>query len=394
MRVAVLVAAAILTACCSSRSEAQSSIEPSAMPAASASANSESRPLGSSPITWSAPLAIEGQPSPPGLRGMSCPTINLCVAVIDSGEAVTSTAPISHKAAWTLTPIDKPENGLSGISCASNSLCVAIDLSGDVVTSGNPTGGSAAWTVTQVAGLSLIGISCPAVSFCAAVDVDGHAFVSTNPLGGRITWSTIDLTRGIPYGFPTQDIFCPSAGFCAVAGSDSVWTSTSPKAGAAAWRESPIPGVPGNSLIDWVYCQSARLCFALDDAADLFISTNPAANSPSWQLSGASASGVNSISCPTADFCVAVTDGGVIMSRGLVDMAKVWTAPENPGGGSAWQTIWCPSAYICIAGQRKRRDCHRKIKLVPRGFEATGSRFDQIAMSQGACYALTIDPCR
>jgi hypothetical protein len=108
--------------------------------------------------------------------------------------------------------------------------------------------------------------------------VDGHAFLSTNPLGGRTKWSIIDLTGGIPFGFPTQGISCPSAGFCAIAGSDSVWTSTLPTAGAAAWRETPIPGVvPGASLIQWVYCQSARLCFAFDDAENLFISTNPAA---------------------------------------------------------------------------------------------------------------------
>lgn len=301
-------------------------------------------------MTWSAPVAVEAQPSPPGLRGISCPTINLCVAVMDNGDAVTSTSPIGDKAAWTATPIDKAENGLSGVSCPSISLCVAVDLSGDVVTSGNPIGGSGAWTVTPVAGLSLIDISCPTVDFCAAVDVDGHAFLSTNPLGGRTKWSIIDLTRGIPFGIPTQDISCPSAGFCAIAAYDSVFTSTAPTAGAAAWRETPIPGVVPGTPLQWVYCQSARLCFALDDAENLFISTNPAAKSPTWKQSGAVSGAVNAISCPTADFCVAVTDDGVITLRDPADTAEVWTAPENPGGGSAWLTIWCPSAYICIAG--------------------------------------------
>lgn len=278
MRVVLLIALVILTACCSSRPDARSSTVPSATPAPSALAGSPSPRLGGSRMTWSAPVAIDAQPSPPGMRGISCPTINLCVAVMENGDAVTSTSLTGDAPAWTVTPIDKAENGLSGVSCPSISLCVAVDLSGDVVTSGNPTGGSGAWTVTPVAGLSLIDISCPTVGFCAAVDVDGHAFLSTNPLGGRTKWSIIDLTGGIPFGFPTQGISCPSAGFCAIAGSDSVWTSTLPTAGAAAWRETPIPGVvPGASLIQWVYCQSARLCFAFDDAENLFISTNPAA---------------------------------------------------------------------------------------------------------------------
>jgi hypothetical protein len=268
---------------------------------------------------------------------------------MDNGDAVTSTSPTGDRAAWTVTPIDKAENGLSGVSCPSNSLCVAIDLSGDVVTSGNPTGGSGAWTVTPVAGLSLIGISCPTVGFCAAVDVDGHAFVSTNPLGGRTKWSIIDLTRGIPYGFPTQGVSCPSAGFCAIAGYESVWTSTSPTAGVTAWRETQIQGVaPEGPLIQWVYCQSARLCFALDDAGNLFVSTNPAAKRPTWKQRGADSGAINAISCPMADFCVAVTDDGVITLRNPADTAEVWTAPENLGG-SAWLMIWCPSAYICIA---------------------------------------------
>lgn len=346
MRVAILAALLILTACCTTRPQAQSSVTPSPTPLASTTTVSPSSSPGGSRMTWSAPVTIEVQPSPAvdGLRDISCPSINLCVGVVDNGDAVLSTSPKGDAAAWMLTPIDKAENGLTGVSCPSTSLCVAVDMSGNVVTSSDPTGGSGAWTVTRVAGLSFTDISCPTVGFCAAVDVDGHAFISTNPMGGPNAWSLIDLTRGIPYGFPTQGISCPSPGFCAIAASGSVFTSTSPSAGAAAWKETVLAGA---SLPQGVFCLSANLCFAFDDMGQIFRSANPAAKSPTWRLTANAT--VNDLTCPTADFCVAVTYDGVITSRGPANTGEAWTGPENIGG-DVWLSISCPSPDICIAG--------------------------------------------
>ena len=348
MRGVLIVALVILTACCTFQPEARSSPEPSATPASSATAGSPSPPVGGSRMTWSAPVAIEVQPSPAayGLRRISCPTVNLCVGVIDNGNAVTSTSPQGNAAAWMVTPIDKSGNGLTSVTCPTTTLCVAVDLSGNVVTSRDPTRGSGAWTVTSVAGLGLAGISCPTVRFCAAVDVDGHAFISTNPMGGPKAWSLVDLTRGVAFGIPTQGISCPSTGFCAIAGSGSVFTSTSPAAGAGAWKETVLAGT---SLLSGVFCKSPRLCFAFDDAGKFFSSTNPAAKSPTWKEIAGDQGAVNDVSCPTAGLCFAVTVDGVITSRSPADAAEAWTAPEDLGGNT-WLTISCPTAEICVAG--------------------------------------------
>jgi hypothetical protein len=278
--------------------------------------------------------------------GISCPSINLCVGVVDNGDAVLSTSPKGDAAAWMVTPIDKAENGLTSVSCASTSLCVAVDLSGNVITSSDPTGGSVAWSVTSVAGLAFADISCPTVDFCAAVDVDGHVFISRNPMGGRKAWSLIDLSRGIPYGVPTQGISCPSAGFCVIGGSGSVFTSTSPSAGAAAWKETVLGDL---TFFPQVFCLSTSLCFAFDDSGRFFRSTNPAAKSPTWLRTTTVNAAVNAVTCQTAEFCVAVTYDGVITSRNAAGTAEVWTAPENIGG-DVWLSISCPSPDICIAG--------------------------------------------
>jgi len=344
MRVAIIGALLILTVCCTTRPEARSSSIPS--PTSLPSAATASPSLAGSRMKWSAPVAIEVRPSPGHLAGISCPSINLCVAVVDNGDAVLSVSPKGDAAAWMVIPIDKAENGLTGVSCPSSSVCVAVDLSGNVITSGDPTGGSAAWTVTRVAGLALAGISCPTVGLCAAVDVDGHVFISKTPMGGRTAWALIDLTRGIPYGFPTQGISCPSAKFCAVAGSDSVFISTSPSASAAAWKETVLAGA---SFLRGVFCFSSSLCFAFDDSGNFFRSTNPAAKSPTWLRTATVNAAVNDVTCLTAEFCVAVTYDGVITSRNAASTAEVWTAPENIGG-DVWLSISCPSPDMCIAG--------------------------------------------
>jgi hypothetical protein len=291
-------------------------------------------------------VVIEPQPSPAvyGIADISCPSVNLCVGVIDNGDAITSTSPRDPTAVWTIARIDKA--GLERVSCPSVNLCVAVDLDGDVVTSINPTGGPSAWTGTHVAGLGLVGISCPIASFCAAVDVDGHVFVSRKPAGGRAAWSLIDLTGGIPYGFPTKAISCPSAQFCAVASDDSVLASTSPAAGGSTWTETSLP-LPEGHFLNGVFCFSASLCLAFDDLGSIFSSTNPGSKGPTWKRTGSDFGPVRDVSCPIADFCVAVTDDGVISSRNPA--ADAWTAPEQIGG-DAWISVSCPSTDLCIAG--------------------------------------------
>src|SRR5207248_3859622 len=112
------------------------------------------------------------------LRGVSCPSTSLCVAVDDTGNVLTSTDP-TDGTSWTPSNVDA-SNVLFAVSCASSSLCVAVDVPGHVVTTTNPTGGPAAWTVTTVAGAArFYGVSCPSSSLCVAVDSGGNVATGT-----------------------------------------------------------------------------------------------------------------------------------------------------------------------------------------------------------------------
>jgi hypothetical protein len=96
--------------------------------------------------------------------------------VDSSGNVVTSSNPTGGAAAWTLTNL--VGGHLRGVSCPSSSLCVAVGDSGNVATSDNPIGGAAAWTVTHVDGSnSLNGVSCPSSGLCVAVDRSGNVVI-------------------------------------------------------------------------------------------------------------------------------------------------------------------------------------------------------------------------
>ena len=116
------------------------------------------------------------------LKGVSCPSVVLCVAVDNAGEVLTTTDPEGGATGWKAADIDGARP-LTGISCPSAVLfCVAVDSAGNVLTSTDPAGGQGAWTIThvddainsaaEVSGLT--GVSCPLVSLCVAVDGVGE----------------------------------------------------------------------------------------------------------------------------------------------------------------------------------------------------------------------------
>src|SRR5262249_55464297 len=75
---------------------------------------------------------------------------------------------------------------LRGISCPTSSLCVAVDFSGGVWTSTNPAGGPGSWTPTKIPkARALFGVSCVSAVQCVVVGGDGLVITSNNPTGPR-----------------------------------------------------------------------------------------------------------------------------------------------------------------------------------------------------------------
>jgi hypothetical protein len=167
------------------------------------------------------------------LRGVSCGTPKLCVAVAENGRMLVSADPTGGASAWHEIEPGGPGD-MRGVSCAGTVICVAGNFGGNLLASSNPLAGAAAWSSRNGGGSVLVtGISCLTNSNCLAVDNNGDAIASRNPLDPREPWSFENLNPYRPAANlgegPNNALFsvsCPSSDLCAAAGAGgSIFTS-------------------------------------------------------------------------------------------------------------------------------------------------------------------------
>jgi hypothetical protein len=262
------------------------------------------------------------------LTGIACPSTGLCVAVDGAGNVITSQNPTGGQAAWRVVKIDSSATQantdttgsvlLRGVSCPSTGLCVAVDGAGNALASTNPTGPAAAWTIAHAdadrsygcggTGLTcqppLVGVSCPSIALCAAVDFSGNILTTRNPTAPG-PWNSAP-TDGNRLS-SLWGISCPLVGFCA---------TVDGTAGRAITFNPAVPTVQhARALPDALYgiwCQSASLCLASVHTraglSGLLGSYNPTAPASTWSLSSLGA--INTVACPSAAMCVAGDDQG------------------------------------------------------------------------------------
>jgi hypothetical protein len=89
---------------------------------------------------------VNAGPSVP-ITGITCPTISRCAAVDNNGDVAVSTNPTGAVGSWSATNLipfppsgtqAPPFNALFGVSCPSVDLCVAVGSRGMIFTSRNP----------------------------------------------------------------------------------------------------------------------------------------------------------------------------------------------------------------------------------------------------------------
>ena len=270
------------------------------------------------------------------ITGISCPSTALCVAVDAAGDVITSQNPTGGQLAWTVTRVDtsKTQNNtdnagsvlVRGVSCPSTALCVAVDAAGNALVSTDPAGGATAWTVTHIdtntsydctgSGLTcqppVVGISCPSTTLCAAVDFSGNVLTTSDP-DGMAPWTSTPAGGGgliSLYG-----ISCPAIGFCETVDGD---------AGRAISLNPADPSMQTtrslSDSLDGIWCQSPSLCLASvqtqNGISGLIGSFDPAAVTSTWPLS--SLGGVTAAACPSASLCIAADDEGEIAAGATI----------------------------------------------------------------------------
>jgi hypothetical protein len=296
-------------------------------------------------LSWSAPAQIDSR----GFQDLSCPANNLCVAVDDMGNALTSTNPAGGPSTWMLAHIDahSPAASLMAVSCPSTTFCAAIDDSDDIITSTNPAGGAGTWQLTSLENFGdPRNLACASINLCVAVDQEGNVAASTNPMGGAGAWMTFPIGNRAPFGL-LSDVACPSTTLCvAVNAWGDVLTATNPTGGTAAWTFAQADPAGGLAAIA---CPTTALCVALDGTAknELF-SAEPAAGASTWQVRPEMPNfAVRNLSCPSVSFCAAVGLDGVMTSTEPTGGAITWHQVDVDGEMIP-AAIACPSSNLCV----------------------------------------------
>jgi hypothetical protein len=247
-----------------------------------------------------------------------------------------------------------PNAVVNGESCPTTTYCVAVGTYWDGANGPQAglllTWSGGTWTAAQAPGVTgsaqefLFGVSCPSTSFCIAV---GGTQGGPDDLNGLIlTWSNGTWTEQAGPPLP--------AGAAAAVTRHGI---------SPAYIQSEAPSIGS------VSCPSAAYCVAVEVSGDN--GSTPYAltwSGGSWTITSlpvpgnSDASGfltVQSVSCPTTSFCVAVGDyettgqqeGGLLLTRS----GGAWKATEAPpvpqaDYGLGLYSVSCPSASFCVAG--------------------------------------------
>lgn len=315
--------------------------------------------------TWSVTTAPHGSVRS-ALYGVSCPSTSLCVAVGGNNTIAASTDPTGGPQAWNVShpggSFEPPPGGrgeqtyggkqIRGVSCTSAALCVATGLEGLILSATDPTGGTSAWRIVPLGeggtNFHLFGISCPTPSLCVAVGYAGKVFTSTDPTGEKAAWALTEL----PQPFDLRGISCPSASLCVAVGNEgNILTSTDPTGGPTAWQSEGAPA--GEKSLNAISCPTTSLCVT-GNAGQIIYSTNPTGGA--WRtLAAGTGLQVEGVSCPLASACAAVDDNAdvIVSSEPTAGAASWWSKNVIPAEGAAQGNgmfaVSCASTSLCAA---------------------------------------------
>jgi hypothetical protein len=294
----------------------------------------------------------------------------------------------------------------SGVSCSSTSACTAVgpfpSNDGPEVTLAERWNGTR-WALqntangTGTAGGELDAISCASTTACMAV---GSYLSPRNVRVGLAehwdgsSW-TID-TPPTPSGFDgLSGVTCTSPATCIAVGSAGGATLAESWNGST-WtiQSTPTPSGANRSGLNSVSCTSGTDCIAVGSSVTCQLSgcgsgvneTSLAErwNGSSWtiqgtpKLTGASQSGLSSVSCTSATSCIAVglSDGNDHQTT----LAEAWNGldwklqsiPDPPGATfKGLSAVSCSSANACIAV-----GWYATGQLFPQGLSTLAERWD------------------
>lgn len=294
------------------------------------------------------------------LQSVSCPSANLCLA---SGGDTTLLKSTDGGTTWTAKQINAPSSLINQVYCASESKCTALFNDPVLMTGGvlDSSDGGETWTQTESWDASrppIDRISCVATGTCYGIadtgmvkraGTDPH-WHGTNP----------NLVPPPPPARYLVDVACPSEQLCIAlgqprAGDEAVIVRVTNDGGDAARVTNLGQDVQGTNL-ETVTCQNDKTCFAAGQDAVILRTDDGGAtwSRVSWTPpSSQGAFGLKSISCPSAMVCVMV--GGNFISGqccGVIirtsDGGSTWTNEKVDLPSLLW-SVSCAAETSCVA---------------------------------------------
>jgi hypothetical protein len=321
--------------------------------------------------------------------GVSCSSSTACTSVgsfLESGNEK-ALAERWNGTAWstqtTYSPPPLTSAKLKGVSCPSSTLCVAVARNFAKSNSFIETWNGSAWSLVKTATeeTSFVGemkkISCPSTTYCMVVGANSSGALQSWKyyyLSG-FGWLVETKTPSTPTGATSpalKDVSCSAESACTAVGSykteSGEWKALVERWNGSAWSTQSAPnpseGNAGEAMLG-VSCPSSTFCTAVGKA-----NSKPFAetwNGSAWSLgsasnpSGATSAVLEGVSCSSSTFCMATgsfhESGGLEKTLAERWNGSAWSVLSSPNPGEAefgfglliLNAVSCPSSTSCNA---------------------------------------------
>ena len=224
------------------------------------------------PAPWTEVLALE---SDDPILGLSCPTLNLCVAVDGEGHVATATEPTSWTSSTSPWVTEVPDEDAywppgGGLSCTTTAFCAFGGTDWDIWTTSDPAG---SWfhdeSVDDFTNV-ISGVTCLTATECVAVDANGGVLMSGN---AQCELAKV-LARSATYSQNALD--CATDGFCVALNQqgDAVSFRRDANTEDASWQPAQIGD---NAFPEAVSCAGPTLCAGINEGGGIATSADTGA---------------------------------------------------------------------------------------------------------------------
>jgi len=329
---------------------------------------------------------------PPGgqiwIDGLSCPSINDCVAVGADSSATggddQGVIETEIDGSWTASIPDPSQvnDQLDAVSCPTAGACVAVGVITDYSEAPDTpmiaeTLIDGTWQATEVTlpgtSFSMTGISCISTTSCVAVGSSGWGTAVAETLSGTTWTAGLVGLEGSLGGVSCQ----PEAPLrCVAVGSAGDGSAQIEALSRGTWTAVGGIGIPGEQVsLSSVSCPSPTACQAVGSAqvgmtGDFVSPLDVQLAGSVWTAAvlpgpaGAPTSdtgGLGSVSCAYADQCTAVgwvfnntDDVNDFPEVGFIQVDRLADGQWTPGGlvgppASSENAVSCPAAHACVA---------------------------------------------